>query len=151
MKLNTIHITVLSTTIIILAASCQSGDTAYGGDITLEQPTSIEVLYATPTAFIGKDVLITGQVTSVCQEMGCWLSLDAGNGKALIVRFKDHAFTVPKDLAGKTVQVQGVFAATVEEDHAEEHEHEASDEAEHVCPTGEFTFTASAVRVIQPG
>ena len=150
MKLNTIHITVLSTMIIILAASCQSGEETYGGDITLEQPTPIEVLYATPTVFTGKEVLVSGRVTEVCQEMGCWLALDAGDDRALIVRFKDHAFTVPKDLAGKTVKVQGVFAATVEEGHIDEHEQEQVDKEEHVCPTGEFTFTASAVRVIEP-
>ncbi len=148
MKLNTTHITVLSTMIIILAASCQSGDTAYGGDITLEQVTPLTALYAEPTAFSGQEVLVSGQVTEVCQEKGCWLALDAGNGEALIVRFKDHAFTVPKDLAGKTVQVQGVFAATVEEDYV--HEQEQVEKEEHECPTGKFTFTASAVRVIEP-
>lgn len=64
--------------------------------------------------FQGKDSLaikLTGKITEVCQKKGCWMHLDLGNNKTMRVSFKDYAFFVPKDAAGKTVIIDG-FAYT---------------------------------------
>jgi len=52
------------------------------------------------------DATVTGKVASVCQKEGCWLKLDAGNNETLFMNW-DHKFTVPKDIAGKTVIATG--------------------------------------------
>lgn len=54
--------------------------------------------------FTGK---ITGKVTEVCLEKGCWMKVDKGNGESLMVRFKDYGFFMPKDIVGKTVVLEG--------------------------------------------
>lgn len=50
-----------------------------------------------------------GYVTEVCQKEGCWLKLSTTktSNDAVFVKMKDHAFVVPKDLAGKMIVVQG--------------------------------------------
>lgn len=51
---------------------------------------------------------VTGTVESVCQAKGCWMKLKMDNGETMRVTFKDYGFFVPKDIAGKTVVVEGV-------------------------------------------
>jgi hypothetical protein len=55
-----------------------------------------------------KEVKVSGQIKQVCQSEGCWFKYDQGNGEALLVRMKDHSFSIPKDLAGKTALVEGL-------------------------------------------
>ncbi len=50
---------------------------------------------------------ISGKITDVCQKKGCWMMMDIGNGKTMRVTFKDYAFFVPKDAAGKTAVIEG--------------------------------------------
>lgn len=49
---------------------------------------------------------LKSQVEEVCQKKGCWVKF--GNGEdQIMMRFKDYAFFMPKDLAGKTVIAEG--------------------------------------------
>jgi hypothetical protein len=50
--------------------------------------------------------IFTGKVIQVCQSRGCWIKLDAGNGSSIFVG-TDEAFTMPKSIVGKTVNVNG--------------------------------------------
>lgn len=59
----------------------------------------------------GKDSLkvkLTAAITDVCQKKGCWMNLNIGNNQTMKVSFKDYAFFVPKDAAGKTTIIEGV-------------------------------------------
>lgn len=59
----------------------------------------------------GKDTLkikLTGPIQEVCQKKGCWMNMNIGNNQSMKVRFKDYAFFLPKDAAGKTVFLEGV-------------------------------------------
>lgn len=53
---------------------------------------------------------VTGEVVLVCQKKGCFMNLAMPNGETLFVNFKDYAFFMPKDIAGKKVVIDG-FAA----------------------------------------
>jgi len=53
-------------------------------------------------------VKVTGQVQQVCQAKGCWMDLKLADNSVMKVRFKDYGFFVPKDLAGKTVTINGM-------------------------------------------
>ena len=58
----------------------------------------------------GKDSIATkleGKILDVCQKKGCWMELDLGSGKSIRVTFKDYAFFVPKDAAGKYAIIDG--------------------------------------------
>jgi hypothetical protein len=50
---------------------------------------------------------VSGKVTEVCQEKGCWMRVDRGNGETLMVKFKDYGFFMPKDIVGKEVLLDG--------------------------------------------
>lgn len=56
---------------------------------------------------IGKYIRLTAQVDEVCQSMGCWLIVKEGD-IMLRIKTKDHNFFVPKNIAGKTVIVEGI-------------------------------------------
>ncbi len=68
---------------------------------TTEVKTVLGTTNETPT------IKLTGQVLEVCQSKGCWMTVDAGNGEKMTVKFKDYAFFMPKDCAGKTVTFEG--------------------------------------------
>lgn len=52
------------------------------------------------------DVKIKGVVTDVCTMEGCWIKVQSPDGK-MMVKMKDHKFTVPVALNGKTVVIEG--------------------------------------------
>jgi hypothetical protein len=53
------------------------------------------------------DMKAKGTIVEVCQNKGCWMTLDMGDGQTLRVTFKDYGFFVPKDAAGKTAWIEG--------------------------------------------
>ena len=50
---------------------------------------------------------LKAKVIDVCQMKGCWMKLDIGNEKEIMVNFKDYSFFVPKNIIGKNVIVSG--------------------------------------------
>tara|TARA_B100001057_G_scaffold255456_1_gene255693 strand:+ start:653 stop:1096 length:444 start_codon:yes stop_codon:yes gene_type:complete len=67
-------------------------------------------------------------VVDVCQMKGCWMRLDLGDNKKVLVNFKDYGFFVPKDISGKNVVVSGeAFKKIISVD---ELKHYASDRGE---------------------
>jgi hypothetical protein len=51
---------------------------------------------------------VTAKIEDVCQKKGCWMNLVDNKGNKVRVTFKDYAFFMPKDAAGKTAIVEGV-------------------------------------------
>lgn len=79
----------------------------YGDGTTNTETKAIndmEVLVQETGTFNGK---ITAKVMEVCQEKGCWMKVDKGNGETLMVRFKDYGFFMPKNIVGQTVVLEG--------------------------------------------
>jgi len=59
-------------------------------------------------SYSGKTVKTEGTVSTVCQGSGCWMILKSGD-QSVRVTFKDYGFFVPKDSAGATAVMEGVF------------------------------------------
>ncbi|MBL7889762.1 MAG: DUF4920 domain-containing protein [Bacteroidetes bacterium] len=79
----------------------------FGDSITMDGAVAADQLM---TQLTGKDsiqVKLTGTIAEVCQKKGCWMNMNIGNDKSMKVRFKDYAFFMPKDAAGKTVFIEG--------------------------------------------
>ncbi len=98
------------------------------------------------------NVQITGVVEEVCQKKGCWLRLKTADGKVIQVVFKDYAFFVPKDLAGKKVVLQGKgwlnFTAVEELRHYAQDAGKSKDEIAAITePKREPRFEATGVAV----
>ena len=68
---------------------------------------------------------VEGKVAAVCQAKGCWMTLEKPDGSTMRVSFKDYGFFVPKDIAGKTVVIEG--KAIINTTSVEELRHYAED------------------------
>ncbi len=53
-------------------------------------------------------IKLIGKVNDVCQASGCWLDMDLGDNQYIHVTFKDENFVVPKNIAGKTIVIDGI-------------------------------------------
>lgn len=92
------------------AAAVASGEVIYRGEKITEEgaiPVSelVELMKGKENQRV--ELKVTGKITECCQKKGCWMMVDLGNGKTMRVTFKDYAFFVPLESAGKTVVMQG--------------------------------------------
>ena len=83
------------------------------GSVFGDKPNTLAMMDASKTeAFMGKktriNTTIRGRVIRVTQQKGGWFELDAGNGKVTAAHFKNYAVTIPIDLKGRIVIVEGV-------------------------------------------
>lgn len=103
----------------------------------------------------GKDTVkikLKTKITEVCQKKGCWMNVDLGNSEEMMVRFKDYAFFVPKDAAGREVVVEGLAfhdTTTVEDlRHFAEDAGQTPEEIEKITePEVSISFEASGVMI----
>ena len=70
-------------------------------------PVALAEALRTREAEAGSDgeqpwLLLSGKIGQVCQAKGCWMMLIDGD-QAVRVKFGDHAFFLPKDIAGKAL------------------------------------------------
>ena len=96
---------------------------------------------------------VTGKVLEVCQEKGCWMRMEKGNGETLMVKFKDYGFFMPKDIVGKEVMLDG--EAVVKQVSVKQQQHYAKDAGkseEEIArikePKRELQFVAKGVLVL---
>lgn len=102
-------------------------------------------------------VVMKAKVSEVCQAKGCWMNLvdpAAPSGESLLVKFKDYAFFVPKDIAGREVMIEGM--AYKEQTSVDELRHYAEDAgkseeeiAKITEPVTEKKFMASGVVLLK--
>jgi hypothetical protein len=101
-----------------------------------------------PELYDGKTVLVEGTIAEVCPIKGCWLKVVDGE-RSMHVGFKDYAFFVPKDSAGRTVRLHGVVA--VRDMPVDEARHYLEDAGRHedaakiTEPVRELTMVADGV------
>lgn len=88
------------------AAATSSGQT-YGAAVTAAGARPLAELKQALGNQDSARVKLVGKAEAVCQVKGCWLTLTTPEGQPVRVRFKDYAFFVPKDIAGKTVVIDG--------------------------------------------
>jgi len=95
---------------------------------------------------------VTGKVQQVCQAKGCWMDVVLADNTVMKVRFKDYGFFVPKNMAGKTVTLNGMaYNKTIS---VKEQQHYALDAGQSenqikaiTQPKSSITFTAAGVIV----
>lgn len=132
-------------------ASAKTGVT-YGAGTTKEGAVSVNDVEkkVVDNKFEGK---ITGKVAEVCQEKGCWMKIEKSDGSTMMVKFKDYAFFMPKDIVGKEVVLEGT--ASVKEVSVKQQKHYAEDAGKSQAeidaikePKKEMTFVAAGVLVL---
>ena len=88
-------------------ASLAAGPEKFGKPLGGSPRVALEKLTSNPDEWNGKTVTTEGPVSAVCANKGCWMELEG-----MRVTFKDYGFFVPKDGAGSTAVVEGVFSVT---------------------------------------
>lgn len=71
-------------------------------------------------------VSFRAEVASVCKNKGCWMKVTLEDGAEVMVKFKDYAFFVPRNIENNTAYIHGL--AYVEEMSVEDQKHYAEDE-----------------------
>ena len=67
---------------------------------------------------------VQGTIKEVCTKKGCWMTLDLGEEKDLMVRFKDYGFFMPLEAKGDVI-INGY--ATISETSVADLKHYAED------------------------
>ncbi len=127
----------------------------YGEPFSDEGAVPVQAVVAEREAYLGRAVKIEGTVAEVCQMAGCWLTLQTGDGnniRILVARKEDgnYAFTVPKDISGRRVVVQGMLAEETLLEGAQQHLAEDAGRAvddETLTPATELQMTAQGVLI----
>ena len=148
MKLYTFIIALLFSVSLVNAQKAESFGAKIKADGAVDGTTFLKQID-------GKDSLaikITAPIVDVCQKKGCWMNVDLGDGKQMMVRFKDYGFFVPLDAGGRTVVMEGVaFREVLSVDmlrHYAEDGGKSKEEIEKITePETRLSFEASGVLV----
>ena len=119
----------------------------FGAGFALTDPKPLSQVLA--SAKDSKDpVQVSGEVESVCQKKGCWLVVKDGEVQARIL-MKDHSFTVPMDIKGKPVIVEGTLETKTFNEAQTKHlaKDAGKDPATVSGESNEYVLTATAVQL----
>lgn len=91
-----------------------NGTAVYGDSVKNGQLIQLASVPSKMNGESKKEMKVRGFVKEVCQEKGCWMTMDLDQGDEMRVTFKDYEFFVPKDMGGKEVVLDGfVYTDTV--------------------------------------
>ena len=93
--------------LFIISASLSGQTRSFGENIeegSIIENSKIQNLFLAKEKF---DAKLKAKVTDVCQMKGCWMKIEIGDEKDIMVNFKDYSFFVPKNIIGKEVIVSG--------------------------------------------
>lgn len=125
----------------------------YGDGIKAKTYVTYDDMFAQLNTKDTVDLTVRAKVDEVCQAKGCWMTLSADGHEAMMVRFKDYGFFVPKDIGGKEVIIEGqAFATEVSVAELRHYAEDAGKSEEEIMkitePEKQFAFLASGVRVL---
>lgn len=89
------------------AAPDQAEWKTFGEPFTLASAVPASVVLEDPAAHADAPVRVAGELSEVCQKMGCWAVVRDDQGHSVRVTMKDHAFGIDKDTAGRRCEVEG--------------------------------------------
>ena len=80
---------------------------SFGEQITADNSITLTEAIAQLGSQANIHTKVKGTVVDVCQAKGCWMNVAVNDSQVVMVRFKDYAFFMPKDIAGKEAIIQG--------------------------------------------
>jgi hypothetical protein len=96
---------------MLTGAVLMAGAETFGKGVSLNDATPLASVIATPSTYEGKTVRVEGVVTSVCEEMGCWLALAptaAAGDKSLIIQVEHGVVVFPMSAKGRRAAAEGI-------------------------------------------
>ena len=129
-----------------------NGMMSYGAEISAEEAIPGTELIAALGEQDSITVKVESGINSCCQKKGCWMKMDIGGDKELMVRFKDYGFFVPMDSEGKVAIVEGKVKKSVipvdELKHYAEDAGKSQEEIDAITePEEKLTFLADGVLI----
>lgn len=91
------------------------------------------------------NVKFTSKINSVCSKKGCWMRLDAGEEKEVMVKFKDYGFFMPLDAKGEVIVDGKAFIQETSVDELKHYAEDAGKSAEEIAKITEPKKTLSFV------
>lgn len=99
---------IVVTFLFFLSNSFAGGGNKYGKEISLKEKTKISTILKNPKDFVGKKVLVEGNVVGVCEKRGCWIELASDKPfQKIKVKVKDGEIVFPLEEKGKSALVEG--------------------------------------------
>jgi uncharacterized protein DUF4920 len=140
---------VLILSVAAAAAGCMTSQ-RFGATPGLSGP-ALSLEQALAPGNVGRTIAIRGAVAEVCQMEGCWMVLTDGT-RSVRTTFKDGAFTVPKDIAGKAAVAEGKLSHTsVSEEMRRHYAQDSGKSAAEIAsiqgPKDEYSFVADSLIV----
>ncbi|MBK8099013.1 MAG: DUF4920 domain-containing protein [Planctomycetes bacterium] len=113
--------------VLFAFVACQSGPSSstsaaqldlstcdqFGAGVKDADAVAIDAILADPKKYDGQTLRFSGPIQSICQTKGCWMRVGADDqmgGQNVFIKFKDYAFFMPLDGAGRTAVVEGTVA-----------------------------------------
>jgi len=112
-------------------------------------PEGAAVLMCTVSGDEGRSV-VAAEIVDVCLVKGCWMNVRTEGGQDIFVKFKDYAFFVPMNAAGRQVRMHGdLMTKTVSvaelRHYAEDAKKSPAEVAAITEPKSQLTFMAESV------
>lgn len=158
--------TVAVTLACVLAGALTTAATpkSYGKGVAIADATPLTDVLASPTKYEGKRVRVEGYVTSVCEEMGCWLALAPAPGAAepsLLIQVEHGVVVFPMSARGARAAAEGVVerigggqghhAAAGHGGHGDHGDHGKEAAAEHAKAQGKSPADAAQWHLMATG
>jgi hypothetical protein len=99
--------------LLLLLTACAPAEPAatwesFGATITAEQAIPVSDVIDQFAMDTETPFKISGTLHEVCAEKGCWTKIQTEDGRTVRMTFKDYAFFLPTDAAGRQVVAEGV-------------------------------------------
>jgi len=96
---------------------------------------------------------VSAKIKEVCSSKGCWMKLDLGDDKEVMVKFKDYGFFMPLDAKGDVIINGKAFVSEVSVDELQHYAEDAGQTKEEIAaiivPEKTFSFEANGVLLKQ--
>lgn len=120
----------------------------FGGPFTVSAAVPAATVLSAPEDHAEGPVRMTGELSEVCQKMGCWAVVRDDAGNSIRVTMKDHAFGIAKDSRGKACDVEGqLVKKAVDPKTIEHYESEGATDHPEAGKTEAWELVASAVEI----
>lgn len=114
--------------------------TVFGAGVTDRELTPLSELTTSPERFAGQVIKTEGEITAVCQRMGCWMEMRGEEGAPTVrVPLAGHNYFLPRDVSGRRATIEGQVA--IRELSDAEREHLASEGAQAVATALQVSAT----------
>ena len=137
------------------AVAMEETEALYGADFNNEttlSPDQVGDIYKNLKQGDTVNVTFKAPVKAVCKDKGCWMEFEVGGQDPVMVRFKDYAFFVPKDIENKEVTVNGrAFLSMMSVDELRHLAEDAGENETYInaidAPERRMSFTAEGVKI----